>query len=1179
MPAARSAAGRAALDRFERTRTASDLDEAIAGFREAIAELARDDPGRAPHLYDLLYAHNLRFNDTRSLPDLDAAIAAGREAIELRKADPGYRAALAGLLQERFAETGDVADLDEAVDQSRIAMTLPPVRANDSRVSLTNFGAALEARFKVRGSLEDLDEAIGLKRTALALSRPGETRKRALRSLAGSLSELFEATGRAEVLDEATSFARRAVKARPQDSDDEQAAALDVLAAVIGQQCERTSDPDGMPEAVSAVRTALDLTPANHPDRERYRAHLVTRLALRSRLTGSTRYIDEAVDLIRGSTGDPFVTMSTFMLRYELASAPADLDEAVAAGRAGLALVDEASRPWRSLATQLTIALFLRFRQAGGKPDLDMAIALRRALLAGSDPSTRADIMDGLGMLLWMRFQRTGNADDLQEAVEFGRQAVAATLHRSDVAAHLANYAGALQARFETHDSIEDLDAAIEMTRRAVRAPVRRDPDLARYNSNLTHSLTCRYQRTRQLADLDEAVAAGRRSIELISADNPERSRFLANLSTALRARYQHAGAAVDRAAAIDADLEASAVATAPASHRVGVARQIASDLIDTSDTARAADLLAEAVRLLPQVSPRTLDRGDQQYALRGVSGLAAEAASLALADPRVPAAERPLRALSLLETGRGVMIGQALDGRDDLAELRRLHPELARRYAELRAQLDRPAEPGLSARPVETESGITVPVRGGDRDRHALAAEFTAVLEQIRTKDEFIRFGLPPDPGDLLRAAKGGSAVVLVVSDYGSDAILVTKDGVTAVPLHGLKQQSLISKADAFLSARRQVVTGKDAAQRNAGGAGILAVLEWLWDVVTGPVLEELGIRGRPAADGAWPRIWWVPCGVLSLLPVHAAGYHITAESEPDPKTVIDRAVSSYTPSLRALLHTRNRITQPAAAHALAVAMPATPGLPGMGRLPNVPAEIDALRKHVGDLTLLADDPRGAALPVKANVLAELAGHQIAHFSCHGHSDPSDPSRSRLLLLDHERDPFTIDSLGPVALDNAQLAYLSACSTGSPAAIGLLDESVHLASAFQIAGFPHVISTLWEIDDRLSVTIADDFYAHLRDEAGRLDTSRAAYAIHRAVRTARIGANGRIRNPFLWASYVHVGALFVILTRQFRIKPAEPVRRARRPDHGERLVHRIGLVIRRREPTRQQDVEHVMDR
>jgi CHAT domain-containing protein len=235
---------------------------------------------------------------------------------------------------------------------------------------------------------------------------------------------------------------------------------------------------------------------------------------------------------------------------------------------------------------------------------------------------------------------------------------------------------------------------------------------------------------------------------------------------------------------------------------------------------------------------------------------------------------------------------------------------------------------------------------------------------------------------------------------------------------------------------------------------------------------------------------------------------------------------------------------------------MSTTPGLPGMGRLPNVPAEIDALRKHFPDLTLLDGTNGDSSAPVKATVLAGLADHPIAHFSCHGHSDPSDPSRSRLLLLDHERDPFTIESLGPVALDNAQLAYLSACSTASPLAIGLLDESVHLASAFQIAGFPHVISTLWEINDLLAVTVADDFYTHLRDETGHLDTDRAAHAIHRAVLNARDGKDGRIRNPFLWASYIHVGTLFVVWTRQLRIQPANSLRRARGPEHGDCLMN-----------------------
>jgi CHAT domain-containing protein len=211
---------------------------------------------------------------------------------------------------------------------------------------------------------------------------------------------------------------------------------------------------------------------------------------------------------------------------------------------------------------------------------------------------------------------------------------------------------------------------------------------------------------------------------------------------------------------------------------------------------------------------------------------------------------------------------------------------------------------------------------------------------------------------------------------------------------------------------------------------------------------------------------------------------------------------------------------------------MPTTPGLPDLGPLPNVPREIEALASHFAALTVLneATAPEGSlSAPIKSIVLSEMLRHPVAHFACHGHSDSEDPSRSLLLLRDHANDPLTAGSLGPVALEEAQLAYLSACSTASTLSTGLLDESIHLASAFQIAGFPHVISTLWEIGDKISVQVANDFYAGLCLEGGVFDSRRAPYALHQAIRAARIVEDDSgvctVRHPFLWASYIHVGA------------------------------------------------------
>lgn len=118
--------------------------------------------------------------------------------------------------------------------------------------------------------------------------------------------------------------------------------------------------------------------------------------------------------------------------------------------------------------------------------------------------------------------------------------------------------------------------------------------------------------------------------------------------------------------------------------------------------------------------------------------------------------------------------------------------------------------------------------------------------------------------------------------------------------------------------------------------------------------------------------------------------------------------------------------------------------------------------------------------IPTKANVLEHLSGCAIAHFACHGYSDPADPSQSRLLLHDHRHDPLTVAALAPLTLDHVQLAYLSACGTARMTDGSVLDEAIHLASAFQLAGFPHVIGTLWEINDNAAVEIARYFYSSL---------------------------------------------------------------------------------------------------
>ena len=260
---------------------------------------------------------------------------------------------------------------------------------------------------------------------------------------------------------------------------------------------------------------------------------------------------------------------------------------------------------------------------------------------------------------------------------------------------------------------------------------------------------------------------------------------------------------------------------------------------------------------------------------------------------------------------------------------------------------------------------------------------------------------------------------------------------------------------------------------------------------------------------------------------------------------------MSSYTPTINALRHSRRPVSAAAPAPAdeaaapaglsgpgpaLIVAMPTTPGLADHEPLNFALREARLLARRLPGSTVLIEPPDGPpdglpdahcqGVPTLAAVLDYLPQCPIAHFACHGEDDPADPSHSRLLLHDHETSPLTVAALAPLHLERTRLAYLSACETGLTTNPRLMNEAVHLASAFQLAGYPHVIGTLWSVNDAAAAEMADDFYASLiavgvgRD--GVPDTANAPFALHRAVRAARSRYPAL---PSLWAAHIHAGA------------------------------------------------------
>ena len=79
-------------------------------------------------------------------------------------------------------------------------------------------------------------------------------------------------------------------------------------------------------------------------------------------------------------------------------------------------------------------------------------------------------------------------------------------------------------------------------------------------------------------------------------------------------------------------------------------------------------------------------------------------------------------------------------------------------------------------------------------------------------------------------------------------------------------------------------------------------------------------------------------------------------------------------------------------------------------------------------------------------------------------------------------------------------------------------DEVIHLAAAMQFLGYRSVIGTMWAVDDGETNKITSTFYKHIVDESGRLDHTRAAFALNKTMKTVDIPFDRRIL-------YIHLGA------------------------------------------------------
>ncbi|KAI0027007.1 TPR-like protein [Vararia minispora EC-137] len=1046
--------------------------------------------------------------------------------------------------------------LNVAISCLEDSVDLTPNDNPDKYEQLNYLGVALQTRFEHLGGLDDLESSIVILRQAVDLTpddhpaKPGH-----LNNLGSALKTRFDRFGSIDDLESAIVVDRQAVNLTS-DCHPDKPACLDCLGNTLQTRFTRLDSVDDLESSIVIHRQAVDLTPDGHPDRPMYLINLGSALKTRFDRLGGLDDLQSAIvvehqavsltpdghrikPLCLNNLGNALET------RFNRLGGLDDLESAIVVKRQAVDLTPDGHPDKLMRLTNLGNSLWTRFKHLGGLSDLEAAIiAHRQAVdLAPDGHPHKPAYLNNLGNALDTRTERLGSIDDLEEAIVVKRQAVNLTSDgHPDKPKRLNDLGNSLQIRFGRLGDLDDLESAIMVSRQAVEFTPDGHPDKPGRLTNLGNSLQIRFRRLGGLDDIESAIRVKRSAVDLTPDGDPQKPGLLNNLGKAFGARFIHTRNPEDSNFAYNAFTLAADQVTGPPSVRLDAVECCIYMRIAQIQHGHAThqDLMNDfdrAFSLIPQVAWLGTSISQRYKALSTFGGVVNHAISIAIDTGALS------RAVEWIEEGRSVVWGQLLQLRSPVDDLRSQYPDLADQLQSLSHDLEASGHIQDSANIIDLNellhSGSEKAVRDSVSIRIKLAQDYQDLLRHIREQDGFKNFLLPKTLAELIPPQRTDGPVVIInvhqFYDHG-DALVVygSAEPIIHVPLPKLTfkfaedirlcfAQSLKKAGVRMREAVEDRVVDSSPQDRGAilydlersADSQIADALKILWLSIVQPILERIEDKFVDSTITDIPHITWCPTGPLAFLPIHAAGMYGSQGTPSDGIKLFDVVVSSYTPSLSALLRPPHMFASGwSSMKALVVSQPETLG---MSKLPGVLSEVAQIKKHLGDQVKHLDDKDAT---VEAVLDAMNEDHcQVIHLACHGLQNIEDPTKSAFALHDGH---LTLSHLMTSSVRKAELAFLSACQT-STGDEKLPEEVIHLAAGMLAMGFKSVVGTMWSIGDKDAPIIADEVYRQLKEDHvsgdGRLKT---AYALHKAVKVLRekVGES----NIVSWAPYVHFG-------------------------------------------------------
>ena len=468
-------------------------------------------------------------------------------------------------------------------------------------------------------------------------------------------------------------------------------------------------------------------------------------------------------------------------------------------------------------------------------------------------------------------------------------------------------------------------------------------------------------------------------------------------------------------------------------------------------------------------------------------------------------------KAIETLERGRALLWSEMRHLRAPIDQLLDVRPELGHKLAELNRDLEELTKSIAPSHKLNMGDVIADDFRAGDQfgrlllRQRGLLKERDRLISQIRGLPGFDRFLTFPLFDTLRSAASSGPVIVVNHSKHRSDILIILHNASPSLIQTPTDFQDRANALkDKLLDSR--VTDGLDSTKYDQTLASVLAEL---YQLVGKPVIDRLRQLQVPEQS----RVWWCPTSVFCSLPLHAMGPIPSDDGE--RRYFLDLYVCSYTPSLSALIQSRNRDSSSRSLNHPSVLLVAQtdPSLPTVG------GEIEVVRALNTEVTSLISR---AATP--AAVLDAFQHHRFVHFACHGTLEANKPFEAGFELHGDER--LTLLEIVRSDLPAAEFAFLSACHTAEVTEGSIFDEGLHLAAAVQYCGFRSVVGTMWAMVDEDGRDLAENFYKTLFSNSRRYEGipyhERSATALQSAVKKLR--KKRRITHE-RWVNFVHYGA------------------------------------------------------